>query len=44
MDKKLREFCVVSFIALKPVGPPRIIIISISKVLVPSNKNMLFVQ
>lgn len=38
MDKKLREFCVVSFIALKPVGPPKIIIFSISKMLVQSNK------
>lgn len=44
MDKKLREICVVSFIALKSVGPTRTIICSISKKLVQSNKNVKFVQ
>lgn len=40
MDKKKLEFCVVSFIALKPVSPPSMIIFSISKMLVQNNKNL----
>lgn len=43
MDKKLRGFCVdiwqsVSFISLKPVGPPKIIIFRPVKMPVQSNK------
>lgn len=44
MDKKLSEFCVVSFIALKSIGPPIIIIFSISKMLVQSDKILVSVQ
>lgn len=47
MDKKKKSlgFCVVSFIALKPVGPQIIIILfSISNMLVQSYRNLLFVQ
>ncbi len=43
MDKKLSKFCVVSFIALKSVGPPGKSIFSISKMLVQRDK-ILFVQ